>query len=107
MDILFNNNRPFIEGVSVDEITKSFSTPLYIYSQKKIEKAYNNLGNTCKELGEFNEASDFYQKSINIEPNNANAHYNLGNSNQQLQKFDKALDLNSKNKLTSDLLNNS
>ena len=43
MDILFNNNRPFIEGVSVDEITKSFSTPLYIYSQKKIEKAYNNL----------------------------------------------------------------
>ena len=39
MDILFNNNRPFIEGVSVDEITKSFSTPLYIYSQKKIEKA--------------------------------------------------------------------
>ena len=36
MDILFNNNRPFIEGVSVDEITKSFSTPLYIYSQKKI-----------------------------------------------------------------------
>ena len=38
MDILFNNNRSFIEGVSVDEITKSFSTPLYIYSQKKIEK---------------------------------------------------------------------
>ena len=37
MDILLNNNRPFIEGVSVDEITKSFSTPLYIYSQKKIE----------------------------------------------------------------------
>ena len=44
MDILFNNNRPFIEGVSVDEITKSFSTPLYIYSQKKIEDAYKITG---------------------------------------------------------------
>ena len=37
----------------------------------------NNLGTTCKKLGETKNAIGYYEKVIQIDPNNTNAYYNL------------------------------
>ena len=43
MIILFKNDKPFIEGVCLDELTTTVETPFYLYSQKSITDAYNKL----------------------------------------------------------------
>ena len=35
MIIEFKENKPFIEGVNLEDIYKSQATPFYVYSQKK------------------------------------------------------------------------
>jgi len=39
----YKNNKPYIEGVSVDDIIKLHPTPIYVYSQESITNKYNNL----------------------------------------------------------------
>ena len=43
MIILFKNEKPFIEGVCLDELTTTVETPFYLYSQKSITDAYKKL----------------------------------------------------------------
>ena len=43
--INYQNNKPFVEGVSIEDIASSHTTPMYVYSQKKIEEKYNKLKN--------------------------------------------------------------
>ena len=43
MVILFKNDKPFIEGVCLDELTKAIETPFYLYSQKSITDTYKKL----------------------------------------------------------------
>ena len=43
MNIQFNNDKPFFEGVCINSITESHKTPFYLYSQNEIIKNYNNL----------------------------------------------------------------
>ena len=43
--INYQNNKPFVEGVAIEDIVASHPTPLYIYSQKKIEDRYKKLKN--------------------------------------------------------------
>ena len=43
MIILFKNEKPFIEGVCLDELTTTMETPFYVYSQKSITDAYEKL----------------------------------------------------------------
>ena len=43
MIILFKNDKPFIEGVCLDELTTTVETPFYLYSQKSITDAYKKL----------------------------------------------------------------
>ena len=43
MIIEFKENKPFIEGVNLEDIYKSQATPFYVYSQKKITETYNSL----------------------------------------------------------------
>ena len=43
MNIQFKENKPFFEGVCIDEITQSCSTPFYLYSHKSIKETYDNL----------------------------------------------------------------
>ena len=43
MIILFKNEKPFIEGICLDELTTTVATPFYVYSQKSITDAYNKL----------------------------------------------------------------
>ena len=43
MNIQIQNKIPFFEGVSINEITNSYNTPFYIYSQKIITDTYNFL----------------------------------------------------------------
>ena len=38
----YKNNKPYIEGVLIDDIIKTQVTPIYIYSQKRIEKIIMN-----------------------------------------------------------------
>ena len=45
MDIKFQNNKPFFEGVCIDDLIDSQNTPFYLYSQKNIEDTYVNLKN--------------------------------------------------------------
>ena len=44
--INYQNNKPFVEGVAIEDIASSHTTPMYVYSQKKIEEKYNKLKNT-------------------------------------------------------------
>ena len=43
--IHYNNNRPFVEGVSLESIYKAQATPFYIYSQSKITNTFEQLKN--------------------------------------------------------------
>jgi len=42
----YQNNKLFIEGVSIEEITRSHVTPFYVYSQNKIEDTFKKLKST-------------------------------------------------------------
>ena len=44
--INYQNNKPFVEGVAIEDIASSHATPMYVYSQKKIEEKYNKLKNS-------------------------------------------------------------
>jgi len=46
MIILFKNEKPFIEGVCLDDLTATVDTPFYVYSQKSITDAYDKLKNS-------------------------------------------------------------
>ena len=43
MIISFKNDKPFIEGVCLDEVTSAIETPFYLYSQKFITDTYKKL----------------------------------------------------------------
>ena len=42
------NNKPYIEGVAVNDIIKTHVTPFYMYSQKTISKTYKKLQSALK-----------------------------------------------------------
>ena len=44
--IHYNNNRPFVEGVSLEDIAKAQTTPFYVYSQTKITNTFEKLKNS-------------------------------------------------------------
>ena len=44
----YKNNKPFVEGVSIEDIAKTKKTPFYIYSQSKISNTYKRLDNIFK-----------------------------------------------------------
>ena len=46
MIISFKNDKPFIEGVCLDELTTAIDTPFYLYSQKSITDTYKKLKNS-------------------------------------------------------------
>ena len=54
MIILFKNEKPFIEGVCLDELTTTVETPFYVYSQKSITEAYEKLKNSINAKIFFN-----------------------------------------------------
>jgi len=44
--INYKNNRPFVEGISLEDIAKAQPTPFYVYSQSKITNTYQQLKKT-------------------------------------------------------------
>jgi diaminopimelate decarboxylase len=44
--IHYNNNRAFVEGVSLEDIAESQKTPFYVYSQSKITDTFKQLKNS-------------------------------------------------------------
>ncbi len=46
--IHYNNKRPFVEDVSIEDIAKTQPTPFYVYSQSKISKTFEELKSTLK-----------------------------------------------------------
>ena len=44
--INYNNNRPFVEGVSLEDIAKAHATPFYVYSPTKITNTFEQLKNS-------------------------------------------------------------
>jgi len=43
--INYKNNKPFVEGVALEDIANSQATPFYVYSQSKITNTFNQLKN--------------------------------------------------------------
>ena len=41
--IHYNNKRPFVEGVSLEDMAKAQATPFYVYSQSKITETFQQL----------------------------------------------------------------
>jgi len=48
MTIIFKENKPFIEGVSLNDIISTQATPFYIYSQEVITDSFNKLKEALK-----------------------------------------------------------
>ena len=48
MTITFNNEIPYIEGINLNELALQVPTPFYVYSQKSILDAYNEIKNKLK-----------------------------------------------------------
>ena len=44
--IHYNNNKPFVEDVSLEDIAKTQTTPFYVYSQTKITNTFEQLRNS-------------------------------------------------------------
>ena len=44
--IHYNNNRPFVEGVALEDIANTQATPFYVYSQSKITNTFDQLKNS-------------------------------------------------------------
>lgn len=84
----------FIKAYSAQE-AKDFSKAEELY-RKAIELdpddafAYNNLGNSLKNLKRYDEAEEFYRKAIEINPNNALVYYNLGITLDELRRYGEA-----------------
>ena len=53
--------------------------------------AYLNLGRVYQDLGNKNKALEYFQESVKIQPNFAEAYNNMGLVFFDLRKFDKAL----------------
>ena len=54
--------------------------------------AYNNLGNSYKEIKNYSKAINAFQNAIILKPDYASAHYNLGIVYQKNKNFEIALD---------------
>ncbi len=54
--------------------------------------AHNNLGNTYKDMGNFEKAIEYYTNAIKYEPDYAMAFYNRGTVYNDIGEIDKALD---------------
>lgn len=51
---------------------------------------YNNLANALVKQGRFEEAIEYYQTALKVDPAEADAHYNLGNLLARQKKLDEA-----------------
>ncbi len=77
--------------------TKNFKKAIEYYL-KTIElrpndaHAYNNLGNSYKEIKNYSKAINAFQNAIILKPDYASAHYNLGIVYQKNKNFEIALD---------------
>ena len=77
--------------------TKNFKKAIEYYL-KTIElrpndaHAYNNLGNSYKEIKNYSKAINAFQNAIILKPDYASAHYNLGIVYQKSKNFEIALD---------------
>ena len=77
--------------------TKNFNKAIQYYL-KTIElrpndaHAYNNLGNSYKEIKNYSKAINAFQNAIILKPDYASAHYNLGIVYQKNKKFEIALE---------------
>ena len=56
-------------------------------------EAYNNLANTFKDLGKFEETSENYKKAVDIKPDYAEAYKNWGLAYMLNYDFEKAFEL--------------
>ena len=73
-------------------------TKAIMYYQNTLElrpddaHAYNNLGNSYKEIKNYSRAINAFQNAIILKPDYASAHYNLGIVYQKNKNFEIALD---------------
>ena len=63
-----------------------------IYLRPNDAHAYNNLGNSYKEIKNYSKAINAFQNAIVLKPDYASAHYNLGIVYQKNKNFEIALD---------------
>ena len=66
MIISFKNDKPFIEGICLNEITASVETPFYLYSQKSITDAYKKLKDSLNTTIFFSIKSNSNQAIISL-----------------------------------------
>ena len=66
-----------------NDISKSFIETKY----KSFSKNLFNIGNIFKEIGEYNNAIQAYEKAIQIKSNYADAHNNLGLIFQKMKEL--------------------
>lgn len=99
--LLFTNkfpNHPFgwkALGIALkknDKITDSLNASKKVLklSPKDVE-AYNNLGNTYRELGQLLESEKYLKQAIKLNPKFAPAYNNLGNTMKDLQNFEESI----------------
>jgi predicted O-linked N-acetylglucosamine transferase (SPINDLY family)/glycosyltransferase involved in cell wall biosynthesis len=103
----FNEFRCLVLIGALQYQTKYFSDAFSVY--KKLERdfpphyaVYNNLGNLYKDIGDYQQAEAYYQKSLTVNPNHVTAysnifyakHYNPAVKQDEIFEFAKQWDKN-------------
>nr|2AVP_A Chain A, synthetic consensus TPR protein [Methanothrix harundinacea 6Ac] len=55
-------------------------------------EAWYNLGNAYYKQGDYDEAIEYYQKALELDPRSAEAWYNLGNAYYKQGDYDEAIE---------------
>lgn len=59
-------------------------------TQEHVERVYGNIANAYSEMQKFDEALDYYQKALEIEPEYVNAYLGLGRVSMKSGRYDNA-----------------
>ena len=69
-----------------------FSLPIiFVFADSESENDFFNKGMESFRLGEYEQAISYFDRVLEIEPNNIDALYNKGNNLSQLEKFEEAI----------------
>ena len=78
-----------------------------------ISQIYEDLGNCCFKLDEFNRSIEYYKKSLQLDDSKYSAHFNLGNvllktgrGNEALKEFKRVLELKQDFEPVKKIINN-
>ncbi len=85
-DLKYNLANTYYKMNQLEDAQKLYEQTA-IYGEKELaQKSYYNLGNVANKQGKLKEAIEFYQKALELDPEDQDAKYNLEKTREELKK---------------------